>query len=868
MALTGSLEDFGLPDILQLIGAQRKSGELTLERHGERIIISFRDGDAVRAEPADRSLDECVGTRLVRARRLRPDHLIQAYAGCRAEGAELTQVLRRKGLADEHEIRGALEIEVLSRIYAVLAWTRGTYDFEPGSAVQFDEELFAPRTVQQLLMDGMRIIDEWPVVRKKLRSNHIVLMKVDEPRPVDAAADGDDPLGLAEDQETAPDDAAPTDEPTALEATLLDLIDGKRTVQDLIDRSLRLEFDVCRALYDLWNRGRIAPAFEGSLSELSFADLFQAIQATTASGRLDLESVGTSVAVTFREGAFFSVCSTDDDDSFATHLLSEGLLRRADIADLPPGDDALLTQLAARQTLPSEQLASERRRHARRLAERLFAMTDGSYAFREETIDPASSVALEDETVAIVTSGIKTIDRWSRLEREAGPCDQRLVAVPDRAASDRLDDQARAVLKALATPCSLAEADTRLDLPEADLLRQVWTLRTLGLLRSDAEPPAALSTMIRALRALAATAGDEPAEGLDEPLSDEVMSGADDAVHETRSGTVTGIDLADLFHELYETKVTGLLTVASDEQTNTIRFSHGTVIGASSIDPSHRLGRFLAELGFVARETIEAIVAEGAGRMLGQELLRRDLITSDQIDRAVQAQVQEIVFPMFGWPSSEWLLEEGELGDSDLPTVDLSTAEIIIRGSAFIDDLEHMEAQIAGELCLAPSRDERLRFQKARLQPLEGYLLSRMDGTTTVDDLKLLSPADEAETVHIIFSLVAARLVAPAESSAPEVVEAAPPPAAPTQTGIQRFGEDEAAATLAKMLGMPAHVVLGVDLDADAQTIDAAYRALAKKYHPDLGRTAREKVTLERIFTRIVEAGNMMRKACTAASGA
>ena len=41
MALAGTLKDFGLPDIVQLIGLQRKTGTLHLETPGEKVKVIF-----------------------------------------------------------------------------------------------------------------------------------------------------------------------------------------------------------------------------------------------------------------------------------------------------------------------------------------------------------------------------------------------------------------------------------------------------------------------------------------------------------------------------------------------------------------------------------------------------------------------------------------------------------------------------------------------------------------------------------------------------------------------------------------------------------------------------------------------------------
>ena len=73
MALTGTLEDFGIAEILQLIGQQAKTGVLHLHGRGDEIHIAIADGCVVRAEAAGRKARERLGNMLVRAELIRPE---------------------------------------------------------------------------------------------------------------------------------------------------------------------------------------------------------------------------------------------------------------------------------------------------------------------------------------------------------------------------------------------------------------------------------------------------------------------------------------------------------------------------------------------------------------------------------------------------------------------------------------------------------------------------------------------------------------------------------------------------------------------------------------------------------------------------
>ena len=66
MALEGTIKDFGLADILQLIGIQRKTGVLTLRNEKESVSVQFRDGQVVGADTQLCPLEDRLGAVLVR----------------------------------------------------------------------------------------------------------------------------------------------------------------------------------------------------------------------------------------------------------------------------------------------------------------------------------------------------------------------------------------------------------------------------------------------------------------------------------------------------------------------------------------------------------------------------------------------------------------------------------------------------------------------------------------------------------------------------------------------------------------------------------------------------------------------------------
>ena len=58
MALEGTLRDFSLADIFQLIGLQRKTGILTLTSETESITVTFENGMVVMADSSSKRLED------------------------------------------------------------------------------------------------------------------------------------------------------------------------------------------------------------------------------------------------------------------------------------------------------------------------------------------------------------------------------------------------------------------------------------------------------------------------------------------------------------------------------------------------------------------------------------------------------------------------------------------------------------------------------------------------------------------------------------------------------------------------------------------------------------------------------------------
>jgi hypothetical protein len=259
MALEGTLRDFSLADILQLISLQHKTGLLTVRGSADTVTLGFLDGMMVSAESSAQRLDTRLGTVLVKTRRLTAEALARALEMQAQTLQRLGFILLKNGFCSAQDLRDGLDIQIKRIAYGLFRWTDGDYVFEQTEHVDYDAESTTPIAVERLLMEGARMIDEWPIVEKVVWSLDIVYQKVPVEQPVIPAED-EDAVEDVEDSSLAKRAREKRFDPIRVsraEWSVYELVDGRRTVAEINEFAFLSEFDGCKACFDLVSRGLI-----------------------------------------------------------------------------------------------------------------------------------------------------------------------------------------------------------------------------------------------------------------------------------------------------------------------------------------------------------------------------------------------------------------------------------------------------------------------------------------------------------------------------------------------------------------------------------------------------------------------------------
>jgi len=261
MALEGTLKDFSLADIFQLIGLQRKTGVLTLRGKDDTVTVTFLDGKVVAADSLNRRLETRLGSVLIKSGLLTQEQLNRALEIQKETLQRLGFILTHYGIISADALKQAIQLQILQIVYRLFRWKDGDYHFSQETTIEYDRDNVVPITAESILMEGARMIDEWPIIEKRIRSYDMVFRKkLTDQEIVVVGADEADEVDFDETPAARRKKAAAGADKIRIsqeEKFIYDTVDGTMTVGDIVEVSRLAEFDTNKALYELLTRDLI-----------------------------------------------------------------------------------------------------------------------------------------------------------------------------------------------------------------------------------------------------------------------------------------------------------------------------------------------------------------------------------------------------------------------------------------------------------------------------------------------------------------------------------------------------------------------------------------------------------------------------------
>ncbi len=229
LALFGSIERFGVADLFSLLNMSRGSGLLVLSSSGVLKGVHFRRGEIVFA--TTNQPEERLGRMLFRIGKLSAESLQAAEArsaSATGPGRRFGALLLEQGAIDAATLWWGVRHQMEEIVYSIFRLDQGTFHFFEGDYLDPDLAHFAIDT-NHVLMEGYRRVDEWVRIEKRLGQRGIL----------------------------RPTGRKPKERQSEANETLLALVDGRRSLEEIVRAAGLGEFATYRELFRLLQGGLI-----------------------------------------------------------------------------------------------------------------------------------------------------------------------------------------------------------------------------------------------------------------------------------------------------------------------------------------------------------------------------------------------------------------------------------------------------------------------------------------------------------------------------------------------------------------------------------------------------------------------------------
>jgi len=226
MSLSGNLKTVSFSDILQLLSTGKKTGVLEVNTSARQKEIAFKNGNIIYASSLN-TTEDLLGNMLLRKGKLSKDQLERAITLHKQTGRQLGTTLVDMNLFEKDEIAECLKFQIEEIVYNLFSWQEGNFVFHEGTGPK-NAPFLVELTTMSIVMEGTRRIDEWLEIQKVLPPDEMMLSVAASPK-------------------TNSDEVRLTME----EFRVLSMINGERTLPEMIQCSPFGEFVTCRAVYKL-----------------------------------------------------------------------------------------------------------------------------------------------------------------------------------------------------------------------------------------------------------------------------------------------------------------------------------------------------------------------------------------------------------------------------------------------------------------------------------------------------------------------------------------------------------------------------------------------------------------------------------------
>lgn len=229
--LKGNIKNISLPTILVHLNRNRKTGTLVVQTLIFTKKVYLNKGDAIFASSTYE--DDRLGEMLIKAGKITMEQYDKSVEILKKSGKRLGAILVENGHITPKDLFWGVKYQVREIIYSLFLLEEAEFEFIEGQ-IPSNEVITLKMSMGNLIYEGAKKIDNWTRIKNEMPSMETVLKL------------SSDPVTLFQNVELSPQDRK-----------MLSIIDGTKTIKELIDSSWIGSFEGLKILYVLWSIGVI-----------------------------------------------------------------------------------------------------------------------------------------------------------------------------------------------------------------------------------------------------------------------------------------------------------------------------------------------------------------------------------------------------------------------------------------------------------------------------------------------------------------------------------------------------------------------------------------------------------------------------------
>jgi DNA-binding response OmpR family regulator len=223
--IQGNVASVPIVEVMQMLGLQRQTGRLVINHDGDIVEVYFKDGMVVFASHNRNGGGISTTEGLLRKScRLEEDSLRHVLRIAEMTAQPIDTILIQEKLITAKDFTECLRRYTEASVYKVMTWKHGIFFFEKVATPVFSNPIHLK--LEDLLLEGAQRADEWGLIQQKIPNFNVVF------EPMISNAEELLTRGLSKS-----------------DTKVFSLINGRRTVREIIDQLDLSEFDVAKSMF-------------------------------------------------------------------------------------------------------------------------------------------------------------------------------------------------------------------------------------------------------------------------------------------------------------------------------------------------------------------------------------------------------------------------------------------------------------------------------------------------------------------------------------------------------------------------------------------------------------------------------------------